>query len=246
MKNNKPNDWNKLEQAWKNLKKGELEFEPTQDELKAIKPIVDALSDWEEPILKPNADIKTRLLKQIAEPKSKSNNRFWIWSTLTGIAATVALVFYLFNSDSLMKTVSEKEVSLNEKVAMPEKKENEMISNKIEDKTENQNIISNKIEGDVASKEIVTHIKPTIPSHQNITFQPSADKEAAKLEEIENVPAPQADIGNILEKETTNQNSMTSDEMVVNSKMKNAKKSTSASNQLASISDWEKLIIPVY
>ena len=39
---------------------------------------------------------------------------------------------------------------------------------------------------------------------------------------------------------------MTSDEMVVNSKMKNEKKSSSASNQLASISDWEKLIIPVY
>jgi len=145
-----------------------------------------------------------------------------------------------------MKTVSEKEVSLNEKVAMPEKKENEMFSNKFEDKTENQNIISNKIEGDVASKEIVTDNKPTIPSLKNITFQPSADKEAAKLEEIENVPAPQADIGNILEKETINQNSMTSDEMVVNSKMKNEKKSSSASNQLASISDWEKLIIPVY
>jgi hypothetical protein len=236
MKNNKPNDWNKLEESWKNLEKGELEFEPTQEELKAISPIVKALSDWEEPVLKPREELKSKIFQSVNHQTEKKNkNTLWLVASSLLVAASVFIVFLLIKPNN-QNDVNQKEISLNEPVIHPSINEmNDAPSPAVENKpTESIQIPESRGE-DKSEITASTHI-PTVTSIETFQLEENTAQNDAAVEK--------PSVLNFSGKENSVNESI-KQVQIVSSKVNEDFRAIST-NQLSSIDNWEKMVVTVY
>lgn len=236
MKNNKPNDWKKLEEAWKNLEKGELEFEPTQDELKAIGPVVEALSEWEEPIMKPREALKSKIFQSVNHQNEKKNkNTLWLVASSLLVAASVFIVFLIIKPNS-QNDMTQKEISLNEPVIQP--------------KTSEMNDIPNPaVENKPVESEQITI---TLDENKSETIAPTPTQAVLPIETFqleENTAQYDAAVANsntfnLAEKENT-VNESVKQVQIVSAKV-NEDIKTSSIYHLSSIDNWENMVVTVY
>lgn len=248
--NTKPNDWQNHEGEWKNLRKGDLDFEPTNDELKAIKPIVDVLSDWEEPLLAPPPLIKEKIDLQIGN-QPKSNRKFiYLISTLGSVAAALIAILFLYNPLAEKSSTTTKDVSLNSPVT----NENATQLSSSESSGATMQAESNEhttITKADEPKSVISIIESNDVSNPN-------DEPIEQIKEEKIVAAPTNNVTqdySLSEVQTTRTMSSSPtvrvDAEELNAKAlkketKTAEKASSTRVSLSDIAGWDKMIVTIY